>query len=117
LRISGMVYAGVVLLVGIIVWLAEGRYAQLDATEKDFVRLTQVSRTSRLAAVTGERLAALSAAIREYVASDAIEPPPRVGLEAQALLASLEGSRLQLPREKFEIEQVEREVSGYLASV
>jgi signal transduction histidine kinase len=116
LRISGMVYAGVVLLVGIIVWLAQGRYAQLDAIESDFLRLTQVSRTSRLAAVTGERLAALSAAIREYVASEAIEPPPRVAQEAQTLLASLEGSRSQLPREKFEIDRVEREVSEYLAS-
>ena len=116
LRISGMVYAGVVLLVGITVWLAEGRYAQLDAIEKDFVRLTQVSRTSRLAAVTGERLAALSAAIREYVASDQIEPPPQVAKEADALLASLVGAARELPREKFEIERVEREVAQYLGS-
>jgi signal transduction histidine kinase len=116
LRISGMIYAGVVLLVGIIVWLAQGRYTQLDAIASDFVRLTQVSRTSRLAAVTGERLAALSSAIREYVASDTIEPPPRVAQEAQALLSSLAGARRELPREKFEIERVEREVGEYLAS-
>jgi len=116
LRISDLVYAGVVLLVGLIVWLAQNRYAQLDAIESDFVRLTQVSRTSRLAAVTGARLAALSAVIREYVASDAIEPSERVLAEAQAFLGSLDGARRELPRDTFEIERVEREVSQYLDS-
>jgi len=116
LRISDMVYAGVVLLVGLIVLLAQTRYAQLDAIEDDFLSLTQVSRTSRLAAVTAARLAALSAAIREYVASDAIDPPARVRTEAQAFVASLQGARKQLPNETFEIGRIESEINQYLAS-
>ena len=116
LRISDMVYAGVVLLVGLIVWLAQSRYAQLDAIDKDFQRLSQVSRTSRLAAVTGSRLATLSAVIREYVASDAIDPPGRVRTEAQAFRALLDGARRELPRDTFEVDRVESEVGLYLAS-
>ena len=116
LRISDMVYAGIVLLVGLIVWLAQSRYAQLDAIETDFLRLTQVSRTSRVAADTAARLAILSSAIREYVASDAIEPQARVRTEAQAFVASLAGARRELPRDTFEIDRVEAEVSQYLAS-
>ena len=50
LRISDMVYAGVVLLVGLIVLLAQNRYAQLDAIEDDFVSLTRVSRTTNSSA-------------------------------------------------------------------
>ena len=114
LRISDIVYIGMVLLVGSIVWLAQGRYAQLDSIESDFLRLTQVSRTSRLAAATGERVAALAAAIREYVASEAIEPPPRVREAADALVATMGGARRELPR--AEVERVEAEVSQYLAS-
>jgi signal transduction histidine kinase len=116
LRISDMVYAGMILLVTLIFWLAQSRYTQLEAIRADFQQLTQVSQTSRLAAVTGERLAALSAAIREYVASDAIEPPGRVRAEALAFLRLLNGARSQLPRDTFEIDRVEREVSLYLAS-
>ncbi|MDB5807103.1 MAG: hypothetical protein JWN73_4425 [Betaproteobacteria bacterium] len=116
LRISDMVYAGVILLVTLIFWLAQSRYAQLEAIREDFQRLTQVSQTSRLAAVTGERLAALSSAIREYIASDTIEPPGQVRAEALAFLRLLNGARSQLPRDTFEIDRVEREVSLYLAS-
>jgi signal transduction histidine kinase len=116
LRISDMVYAGVVLLVGLIVWLAQSRYAQLDAIETDFLRLSQVSRTSRIAAETAARLATLSSAIREYVASDAIEPPARVRSEAAAFVAAINGARRDLPRDTFEIDRVEQEVNLYLAS-
>ncbi|HEY4373466.1 MAG TPA: ATP-binding protein [Burkholderiales bacterium] len=116
LRISDLVYVGVVLLVGLIVWLGQSRYNQLQAIQDDFDRLTQVSQTSRLAALTGERLAGLSSAIREYVASDAIDPPGRVRREALAFLRQLGDARKELPRDTFEIDRVEREVSLYLAS-
>jgi signal transduction histidine kinase len=116
LRISDMVYAGVVLLVGLIVWLAQSRYAQLDAIETDFLGMSQVSRTSRIAADTAARLATLSSAIREYVASDAIEPPARVRSEAAAFVATINSARRDLPRDTFEIDRVEEEVDQYLAS-
>jgi signal transduction histidine kinase/uncharacterized membrane protein len=116
LRISHLIYGAVVLLVAIIVVLAQGRYEQLDAIEQDFSNLERVSQTSRLAAELGERLAELTSSIREYVAADAIEPPPRINQLGRELLATVEGKRGELGRGAFEIDRVRVEVTDYLAS-
>ena len=80
-----------VLLVAVIALLAKGRYDALDAIEQDFASLQRVSQTSRLAAELGERLSELTWSIREYVASDSIEPPQRIRELAAVLLQTLEG--------------------------
>lgn len=95
-RISHLIYGALVLLVAIIVLLARGRYAQLDAIEQDFSQLERVSQTCRLAVELGERLAGLTSSIREYVAGDAIEPPPRIAQLAGVLVSTLEGKRAEL---------------------
>ncbi len=116
LRISYLIYGAVVLLVAIIVILAQGRYEQLDAIEQDFSNLERVSQTNRLAAELGERLAEMTSSIREYVAADAIEPPPRIGQLARELLSAAEGKRGGLAKDAFEIDRVRMEVTDYLAT-
>ena len=105
-RIGHLIYGAVVLLVAIIVLLAKGRYEALDAIERDFSNLQRVSQTSRLAADLGERLAELTSSIREYVASDAIEPPARIRQLAAVLSQTLEGKRGDLTQGAFDIEKV-----------
>ena len=115
-RISHLIYGALVLLVAIIVLLARGRYEQLDAIEHDFSQLEQVSQTSRLAVELGERLAELTSSIREYVAGDAIEPPPRIAQLAALLASTLEGKRAELTASAMESDGVRNEVTAYLAS-
>ena len=115
-RISHLIYGAVVLLVAIIVLLAKGRYEALDAIEQDFSNLQRVSQTSRLAADLGERLAELTSSIREYVASDAIEPPARIPQLAAVLLQTLEGKRGDLTQGAFDIEKVRAETTNYLST-
>jgi signal transduction histidine kinase len=115
-RISYFVYLSIALLVGVVVWLAGGRYTLVGAIDDDFTSLQGVSRTSRLAVEVSERLAALTSGIREYVASNEIDPPAVVAEDARALLRTVEGSRQILPRDRFEIERVEAEVRAYLDS-
>lgn len=115
-RISFLIFGGMMLLIGVVVWLSYGRYALLDAIEDDFSGLQQVARTGRVAAEVAGRHAALSAVLREYVASDAIEPPARIGAESQALLGAIGEARVDLPREKVEMDRIESEAAMYLAS-
>ena len=115
-RISHLIYGAVVLLVAIIVLLAKGRYEALDAIERDFSNLQRVSQTSRLAADLGERLAELTSSIREYVASDAIEPPARIRQLAAVLSQTLEGKRGDLTQGAFDIEKVRAETTNYLST-
>jgi signal transduction histidine kinase len=115
-RISFLIFGGMMLLIGVVVWLSYGRYALLDAIEDDFGGLQQVARTGRVAADVAGRLSALSAVIREYVASDAIEPPARISAEAQSLMGAIAEARADLPREKTEIDRIESEAAMYLAS-
>ena len=115
-RISHLIYGALVLLVAIIVLLAQGRYEQLDAIEHDFSQLERVSQTSRLAVELGERLAGLTSTIREYVASDAIEPPAQIGRLAGELMGALDDKRARLTTGAFEIDRVRNEVTAYLAS-
>ena len=115
-RISHLIYGALVLLVAIIVLLARGRYEQLDAIEHDFSQLERVSQTSRLAVELGERLAELTSSIREYVAGDAIEPPPRIAQLAGVLASTLDGKRAELTASAMESDGVRNEVTAYLAS-
>ena len=115
-RISHLIYGALVLLVAIIVLLARGRYEQLDAIERDFSQLERVSQTSRLAVEVGERLAGLTSSIREYVAGDVIEPPPRIAQLAAVLTSTLEGKRAELAAGAMETDGVRNEVGAYLAS-
>ena len=115
-RISHLIYGGVILLIGVVFWLAQGRYALLDAIHKDFVRLQEVAQVSRIAADTAGPLAALSAAIREYVASDAIEPAARIVTDSRALLEAIKRARQELPGEKADIDRLDAEAHLYVAS-
>ncbi len=115
-RISHLIYGALVLLVAIIVLLARGRYEQLDAIENDFSQLERVSQTSRLAVELGERLAELTSSIREYVAGDAIEPPPRIAQLAGVLTSTLEGKRAEVTAGALESDGVRNEISAYLTS-
>ena len=115
-RISHLIYGAVLLLVATIVLLAKGRYEAFDAIEQDFLNLQRVSQTSRLAADLGERLAELTSSIREYVASDAIEPPVRIRQLAAVLLQTLEGKRGDLTQGAFDIEKVRAETTNYLTT-
>ncbi len=115
-RISHLIYGALVLLAAIIVLLARGRYEQLDAIEHDFSQLERVSQTSRLAVELGERLAELTSSIREYVAGDAIEPPPRIAQLAGLLVSTLDGKRAELTASAMESDGVRSEVTAYLAS-
>ena len=115
-RISHLIYGGVVLLVAIIVLLAKGRYEALDEIEKDFSSLQRVSQPSRLAAELGAQLAGLTSSIREYVASDAIEPQPGIRQLAALLLQTLDGRSGDLTQGAFEIEKVRAEAAAYLST-
>ena len=115
-RISYLIFGGVVVLLAAVFWLAYGRYVLLEAIEDDFASLQKVARTGRLAAEVGSSLAALSAAIREYVASDAIEPPEQADKHARTLLGAVARARLDLPGEEAEIARVGAEADLYLGS-
>ena len=115
-RISHLIYGAVVLLVALIFFLAQGRYEQLNAIEQDFSQLERISQTSRLAAELGDRLAELTSSIREYVAADALEPPPRIRQRADELLRTIEGKRGKLARDAFNVDALRNEVTNYLGS-
>ncbi len=115
-RISYLIAVGVVVLLAAVFWLAYGRYVLLEAIEKDFSSLQKVARTGRLAAEVGSSLAALSAAIREYVASDAIEPPEQTDKHSRSLLGAVARARFELPGEQAEIALLVIEADLYLGS-
>ena len=115
-RISYLIAGGVVVLLAAVFWLAYGRYVLLDAIEDDFSSLQKVARTGRLAADVGSSLAALSAAIREYVASDATEPPEQTDAHSRALLGAVARARLDLPGEQADIALLVTEADHYLGS-
>jgi len=115
-RISYLISVGVVVLLAAVFWLAYGRYVLLEAIEDDFSSLQKVARTGRLAADVGSSLAALSAAIREYVASDAIEPPDQTNAHSRSLLAAVGRARFDVPGEQAEIALLVKEADLYLAS-
>ncbi len=116
LRISHLIYGAVVLLVAIIVLMAIGRYDQLEGIKQDFAQLERVSQTSRLAAELGGRLAQLTSSIRDHAASDAIEPPAKIGRLAADLLATLDGPSAGLARYIIDVPHVRSEITAYLAS-
>ena len=115
-RISYLISVGVVVLLAAVFWLAYGRYVLLEAIEDDFSSLQKVARTGRLAADVGSSLAALSAAIREYVASDAIEPSDQTIVHSRYLLAAVGRARFDLPGEQADIVLLVKEADLYLGS-
>jgi signal transduction histidine kinase len=116
-RIGYLICAGVVALIAVVFWLAYGRYTLLGAIETDFSRLQQTAGAGRVAAEVGSRLAALSAGIREYVASEAIEPPERVATGLRMLVDSIAEARHDLPAHSAEVDQINREAGMYRESV
>ncbi len=116
LRISHLIYGAVVLLVAIILLMAVGRYDQLEGIKRDFAQLERVSQTSRLAAELGARLAQFTSAVRDHIASDAIEPPARIARLAAELLGTLDGPGAGLVRDTIDVPHVRSEITAYLAS-
>ena len=115
-RISYLIFGGAVLVLAAVFWLAHERYLLLDSVDRDFIHLQQVARAGHLAADVGNQLAGLSALIREYVASEVIEPPQRIDGASRLLLGALAKARQDLPTEAAEIARLEVEADLYLDS-
>ena len=115
-RISHLIYGGMILLIGVVFWLAHDRYALLDAIRDDFAHMQQAARINRVAADAGGRLGELSAAIREYVASEAIEPPARIDTAARVLREAIALARGELPGEGADVDAIDAESALYMAS-
>jgi signal transduction histidine kinase len=117
LRIAYLIIGGVLLMFAVVLWLAQGRQVMLQMIEDNFLRLQQVARTGHAAAEVAARLAALTAAIREYVAAGRVDPPPVVDVAARALVGAIDSARRDLPAEREAIDALAREAEQYLSSV
>jgi signal transduction histidine kinase len=115
-RLSHLIYGGVLALLVVVFWLAQGRYVLLDALEQDFARMQQVARTGRVATGVVERLSALSVSIGEYVASNAVVPAERIAVQARALAQAIRDARAELPAESAEIGRLAVEADRYRTS-
>ena len=115
-RITYLIYSVVLVMVAAVFWLAQERHVLLGNIEDDFARLQNVAHTVRVAADVGTRLAGLSAAMREYVVSEAIEPPPRIGADSSALLAAIGDARQAVPTGRDGTTHLADEAGQYLAS-
>ena len=115
-RITYLIYGVVLVMVAGVFWLAQERHILLGNIEDDFTRLQSVARTGRVAAEVGSRLAGLSAAMREYIVSEAIEPPVRIGADSSALLAAIGDAQQDVPSGRDETSRMADEAGRYLAS-
>jgi signal transduction histidine kinase len=94
--------------------LAWGRLELLDSVSEDFNRLQQVSRASRLGTEVGSQMAELSASVREYLASERSFPPRKIEQQTYALTSILAAARTDLPKEAYQVDNIERELVAYV---
>ena len=115
-RIATLIYGVVAVLLGVSVVLGWGRIQLLDSIDRDFNRLQQVSRVSRVAADLGTRMSVLSSSIREYLASDATLPPKQIRESIDAIRQTVQAARSELPNDQYQTQRLEKDLDSYLKS-
>ncbi len=113
-RIATLIYGVVAVLLGVSIVLGWGRIQLLDTIDRDFNRLQQVSRVSRVAADLGTRMSALSSSIREYLASEATLPPKQIRESIDAIRQTVLAAQSELPNDQYQTQRLEQDLESYL---